>query len=356
MGRGGEAAFGAATLAASLVVFAPWLGLDARLEPRRSALNEYWKARVPDMIYGRAHRPFVERTLVPSAIRIIRRALPQGVVGAIRRTVSGWPLFLPRKLGVLGWEPAYLIEYAIALVVLFVILAAFPFALRRLFVALYDAPVGAFVAPLGATLLLPAFFFDRGTHYLYDFASLLLFTLALVSLATGRLGLYYLVFVLGILKKETMILAALVFLAVNRDCLPRPRLLVHCIAQLAIFGALRSALARIFAANPGGAVEWHLVKNLRLMARPDPWSLLMLASVGILVFARFGEKPPFLRRALVVLPPLVASYLFLGIYGEIRVFYEAYPILFLLGFENEASAFGGRVARRAPSPRLVATS
>jgi hypothetical protein len=350
-------AFGAVALAASLAVFVPWLGFDFRLEPRKSALNDYWKARVPDMIYGHAHRPFVERTLVPSTIRVIRRLLPREVLGAIRRTVSGAPLFLPRKLGALGWEPAFLAEYAIAIAVLYALLAAFPFTLRRLFLAVYDAPGAAAVAAILATLLLPAFFFDRGTHYLYDFATLLFFTLALVLLARGRLGPYYFVFVLGLLNKETMILATLVFLVASRERLTRQQLLRHFLAQLAVFGAIRWVLARAFAGNPGGAVEWHFIKNLRLMAAaPNPWSVLMLASVAILVLARLGEKPPLLRSALIVLPPLVASYLFLGIYGEVRVFYEAYPILFLLTFDNAWTILGGRLAPRNPRAIVTAAS
>ena len=350
-------AFGAAALAASLAVFVPWLGLDFRLEPRKSPLNDYWKARVPDMIYGRAHRPFVERTLVPSTIRVIRRLLPREALGAIRRTVSGAPLFLPRKLGALGWEPAFLAEYAIAIPVLYALLAAFPFALRRLFLAVYDAPGAAAIAGVLATLLLPSFFFDRGTHYLYDFAALLLFTLALVFVARGRLLPYYLVFALGVLNKETMILATLVFLAAGRERLTRQDQLRHLVLQLAVFGGIRMTLARIFAGNPGGTVEWHFIKNLRLMAAaPNPWSALMLASVAILVLARLGEKPFFLRSSLVVLPPLVASYLFLGIYGEVRVFYEAYPLLFLLAFDNAWTILGGRLPPRNPRAIVTAAS
>ena len=71
---------------------------------------------------------------------------------------------------------------------------------------------------------------------------------------------------------------------------------------------------------------------------PSLSSLVMLASVGLLVFASLQDKPVFLRRALVVLPPLVLSYLCLGIYGEVRIFYEAYPILFLLAFHNVCAA------------------
>jgi hypothetical protein len=233
------------------------------------------------------------------------------------------------------------------MVVLYSILVAFPFALRSLFLAIYAAPRGAAVAAIIATLLLPAFFFDRGTHYLYDFATLLLFTLALAFLARHRLGPYSLVFGLGVLNKETMILATLVFLVTGRGHLARRQLLRHSLAQLAVFGAIRLALARVFAGNPGGAVEWHFIKNLRLMAAaPNPWSLLMLASVIILVFARLGEKPAFVRRALIVVPPLLVLYFFLGIYGEVRVFYEAYPLLFLLAFENAWTTLGGHLPPR----------
>jgi hypothetical protein len=255
--------------------------------------------------------------------------------------VSGPPLFLPRKLGILGWEPAFLVEYAIAMGVLFVLLAAFPFALRRLVLTLYDAPGAATLAPLVATLLLPAFFFDRGTHYLYDFSTLLATTFSLAFLAEARIAAYYVVFVLGTLNKETIVLMTLVFALVARERFPRRVLFLHVVAQLAVLSGVQWGLGRIFSGNPGGPVEWHLVKNLRLMETiPGPSSLLMLVSGAILIFARLREKPVLLRRALVVLPVLAASYLCLGIYGEIRIFYEAYPILFLLAFHNACAALG----------------
>jgi hypothetical protein len=342
-----EAGFVSAALGISLLVFLPWLGFDLRLEPHKSALNDYWKARVPEMVYGRAHRPFVQRALVPFAIRAIRSALPRSALSVIRRMVSGPPLRLPRKLGVLGWEPAFVTEYAIAMVVLFAILAAFPFALRRLFRALYDAPGHSHVAPLLATLLLPGFFFDRGTHYLYDFSTLLIFTLALAFLAEERLGLYYLVLVLGAVNKETIVLMILVYAVVRWDRSPRRVLVRHVVAQVVIVGSVLWALNRAFSGNPGNASEWHLAKNLRLMLTlPSVASLLALASASLLVFVRPGDKPEFLRRALIVLPPLVVTYVCLGIYGEIRVFYEAYPILFLLAFHNGSAALGKPLSLR----------
>jgi hypothetical protein len=212
---------------------------------------------------------------------------------------------------------------------------------------LYDSPGAAVVAPLVATALLPYFFFDRGTHYLYDFSTLLVTTLALAFLAEGRLAAYYVVFALGTLNKETVLLMTLVFALVASERLPRRLLFQHAVAQLAFLASVQWGLGRVFSGNPGGPIEWHLLKNLRFMkAMPGPSSLLMLASAPILIFVRLHDKPVLLRRALVILPPLVVSYLCLGIYGEIRIFYEAYPALFLLAFHNACAALGRPLAPR----------
>ncbi len=344
-----EATFTVAAALVSAAVFLPWLGFDYHLEPRKSAVNDYWKARVPDVVYGRAHRPYVQRLLVPTTIRLVRRGLPRPVLRALRRTVSGAPVFLPRKFGVLGWEPEYLTEYVVAIPLLFASLLAFPYALRRLFRALYDAPRAALVAPILAVALLPAFFFDRGTHYLYDFATLCLFTWVLAALAERGWRAFYVAFVLGLLNKETMAVATLAFALAEWRSLSRPRLLGHILGQVAIVVVIQAAIRAAFHHNPGGSVEWHLVKNLRLLrAPPSPVSLLLLSSVLVLVLARFGDKPAFLRRSLVVVAPLFASSLFLGIYGEIRAFYEAYPIVFLLAFHSTSGALGFPLRGIAP--------
>ncbi len=346
-----EVAFFLAAVVVSVAVFLPWLGFDYRLEPRKSAVDDYWKARVPDVVYGRAHRPYVQRLLVPTTIRLVRRALPRPALRAIRRTVSGAPIYLPRKLGVLGWEPEYLTEYIVAIPLLFALLLAFPYALRRLFSTLYAAPLAALVAPILAVALLPAFFFDRGTHYLYDFATLFLFTAALAALAERRWPAFYFAFILGLLNKETMVVATLAFALVGWRSMPRRRLFAHLAGQVALAVAIQAVIRAAFRHNPGGSVEWHLVKNLRLLrAPPSPVSMLLLSSVLVLVLARFGDKPMFLRRSLLAVAPLLATSLFLGIYGELRAFYEAYPIVFLLSFDSASSALGFPPRRIAPGP------
>jgi len=336
-------AFAACAVIATVAVYLPWLGFDYRLEPRPSAVNDYWKARVPDMIYGHAHRPYVLRTLVPSLTRLLRATLRPPVDKKLERAFYGPPAYLPRKMGVLGWEPAYLLEYVIAISLAYLFLLGFPFALRSLAASLYAAEWMRFVAPLIAVLALPVFF-SKGTHYLYDFPALTLFTLALALLARGRSRAFYWVFAVGTLNKETMILATLVFVLTSWRSLPRATLLKHVAAQSLLFLAIQIVLRLIFAGTPGGAVEPHLEKNLILLASSNgPLTLGLLGAIALLVLARFDRKPALLRKSLALLIPLGVSYFCFGIYGEIRVFYEAFPVLFLLAFQNAAEACGLRL-------------
>jgi hypothetical protein len=49
-----------------------------------------------------------------------------------------------------------------------------------------------------------------------------------------------------------------------------------------------------------------------------------------MVSHRWFEKPLFLRHSLWILPVLVATCFFFGWLDELRDYYEAYPIVFLL--------------------------
>lgn len=336
-------AFAACAVVVTATVYLPWLGFDFHLEPHPSAVNDYWKARVPDMIYGRAHRPYVLRTLVPSLTRLLRAGLRPPLDKRLQRPFYGPPTYLPRKMGILGWEQTYLLEYVIAISLSYCFLLGFPFALRSLAGSLYADGWVPFVAPLAAVLALPVFF-SKGTHYLYDFPSLTLFTLALSLLARRHWRAFYPVFAIGILNKETMILATLVFGLAFWRSMPRATLLRHLAAQSLLFLAIQAGLRRIFAGTPGGAVELHLEKNILLIAGSSgPLAVGLLLAASFLVLLRLGRKPAFLRRSLGIMVPLGLSYLCFGIYGEVRVFYEAFPVLFLLAFQNVAEAFGLRL-------------
>ena len=90
--------------------------------------------------------------------------------------------------------------------------------------------------------------------------------------------------------------------------------------------------------NPGSAIEFHLADNLRaIFSTLEPRGV---GTWGVLALALFGirGKCPFLRDCTWVLAPFLGLYLVGGIYGEIRVLYETFPIVLLLCLESLAMA------------------
>jgi hypothetical protein len=338
-----ELAFGAAVLSVCLGVHLAWLGFDLRLRPRPSLLNDYWRARVPDVIYGRAHRPFVRRALVPSVVRGLRSVLGPEAARGLRRVVSRPPLRLPRKMGILGWEDEFLLEYALAACLTFLCLLGFALALRALIAGLFEAPALSLMAPPLAVLLLPPLFFSKGTHYLYDFATLFIVTGALAVLVRGRIVLFYVAVALGAWNKETILLLLPLFaVAEARRGWSRRRVALELLLLLGLIAGIQLALAWTFARNPGGAFEFNLVKNLRLVRSATGFlSLLLLASALGVVLARPARKPAFIRWALLcLLPPLIVAYPLFGIWGEVRFFYEVFPVAFVAALQNAVEAAG----------------
>jgi hypothetical protein len=99
--------------------------------------------------------------------------------------------------------------------------------------------------------------------------------------------------------------------------------------------------------NPGGIFEFRFLENIYL-AWLIPWGTLILVGfalvVAIFVYYQWRQKPRFLRYAfLCVLPPIFVLYLLFGGLYEIRVFYEAYSITFLLFIEGIALLLGIRL-------------
>ncbi len=335
-----------ALVVSSLYVFAMWL-IDTR--PLMN-LNSYERAKFVDMVYGKAHRPFVYRTLVPTVVRWVRAAIPDPLnYGTHGKVYARWPALYGGML-YLGWELEYLTEYATAAVLMYAALFGFGLALKGLVRVLYEVPEWfAGVVPVVAMWLLPPFFVN-GTHYVYDFMQLLLFTLLLVSLARQHWGAFYALLVLGLLNKETTVFISLIAWVYLRDRMPTRILMRHLVVQLGLFGVTKLGLYLRFASNPGTIVEDHTLINLyNALLRPyDLGAVLVVAVLGVLVAKGFADKPLILRRALWIAIPMTVLYATLGTYGEIRVFYELVPIVLLLCLEPIARALGIPMSARPP--------
>lgn len=330
-------------LLASVYIFAMWI-LDTR---QYINLNGYERARFIEMVYGTAYRPYVMRALVPFAVRLLRGLVPAGLEPFLQQDICARLPLLDKLMDYLKWEKAYLMEYAIGVVLLYASLLGFMMVLRRFARRLYEMDQRlADLLPIGAVLVLPIFF-RRGTHYLYDFPALVLFLLGLLLLLERRWIWYYVVLILGLLNKETAILLVLPFVLHLSHKMERKRLIGHIALQMTIFLVIKLGLFLLFRDNPGTTFENNLRWNLRVSLRPYEYgALLDVLSIVLLVGYRFVQKPLFLRQSLWLLFPFFLSYVVGGLYSEIRVFYEIYPILFLLAFQTLAFIMGWEMRSR----------
>jgi hypothetical protein len=302
-------------------------------------INRYSRAKFSDMVYGQAHKPFVYRALLPSAVRVVAEVTPEGLKEEIGLVVQNKGRHL---IPALGWETEYLYEYFVALILMFCCLAGFAFTLRRLAALFYDFPsFVADLAPIGGLLVLPVFF--RYCNYIYDPCTLLLFTAGIASIARRRAILFYVVFVLATLNKETSILLAGLFLMRDLKVVRNSSLAGHVLLQVSLWLAVRALIMVVFRGNPGSFLEVHLVHNLGLIF--DPKKLLYFGGVisvfTVLIGSGWAGKPVFLRRGLLVtMIPLVFLALFLGYVDELRGYYETFPFLLLLSLPTMVEIFG----------------
>jgi len=311
-----------------------------------------------NMVNGTAPRPFVHRALVPTLVRLGAGALPAGwkqaIDAGIARHVS--PRIRQQK-----WPGGHECEFALALALVVLSLLGFMLALRRLIREFYRAsPWVSGLLPVVAVWLLPVFF-SAGTHFVYDFPALFLFTLLLLFMWRRSWCWFYPVYVLALLNKETAVFVTLVFAFHFRSRLPRREFHAHLFSMFGLFFLIKSGLSLAFAGNPGPLLEWHLRDNLFALITPFSLGAASdFALVLLLTFHDFRQKPRFLRDALVIAVPLLALQVPFGVWGEIRVYYEVYPALFLLmahsalGFVGLARAPEGRGDPRTTAPGSAA--
>jgi len=312
--------------------------------------HDFERARLPDLVNGTAHRPFVYRAAFPLALRCAWQLIPDGLQVRLAQAATD-----NRAIGYFfNSTPAdedrdpvlYLIAYALE----FVSLIAFAFLLRSMIRHFYDCDGWrADLLPIVALCGLPIFF--RYISYDYDFPNLLIFTLGLFLLARRSWTSYFLWLPFCGLAKETALLLVVIHVLVGVSTMPRRSLVLNALAQLAILGVVRGLLQFVvFRDNPGSPVEYWLDRNWAMITSVDQWGFLFFhfAWVGKtslviptnynllflillpLIFRRWSKQPIFLRRAFWIVPILTLLTMFFGYIDEMRAYYEAYPVVFLL--------------------------
>ena len=309
------------------VLYCLTAGLVVSLFVFRPGINWYERATFPDMVYGTAHRPYVYRALVPTIIRSIAAVTPSGIKDAVRSSGEG-----TRVIRRLGWEPQFLFEYAVAVVLFFCMLVGLAFVLRKLVLRVYSFP--PFVAdmmPIIGLIVLPVFF--RYYSHIYDPVTLFLSSLALLFLVTERKLFFYLIFVLSTINKETSVLLIGLFIMKEYSGMVKGKLLLHAFSLSLLWIFIKGGINFIFRNNPGEIVEFHFDHTMNLFRDFPSFAYLIAVTFGLgsLTFFGWKEKPLFLRQGVAMtLLPLALLAIFLGSVDETRGYYEAFPYVFML--------------------------
>lgn len=273
-----------------------------------------------DAVSGQAHKPFAYRALVPGLVRILVQIIPESINSSIFSNIP-------------GYQTTFIKEFSALSFILMFFLSGFFITLRELVKTFFATSeiIVDWIALLGI-IILPVFF--DYTNYIYDFATLMFFSLLLLLMAKARWKSFFLVYLFACLNKETTILITIIFFLYfwQRKDQRRPPFVLMTGLQLLIFSVISLSIRWIFRDNPGASLEFHLFDhNFEVLSEiATPANLLTAIGLFVLLGYAWGEKPLLLRISLIALPALVGSCFFFGYLDELRAYYEAFPPMLLL--------------------------
>ena len=284
------------------------------------------------MIYGTAPKPWVYRTLLPSGVRVLSSLLSDDLKSTLNQKI--WERKAFKKLNRRWkWEKPLLSEYFIACLLMYLSLIGFFLAFRYLFVVVYKAPhILLDATSLLALLALPVMF--RKYSYLYDFPTLLFFTLGLALMVKKKWLMFSMVYVLACFNKETTILLTMLFciyyLCFSSTRLDKSIFTRLFLVQVILYLSVRLVLFYFFHDNPGRFVYPTFVKHNLLMSPYNIGTVVGFLFIVLIILYKWKEKPLFLRCGLWMIVPLFLLCLRYGFLDEFRDYYEVYPVVILL--------------------------
>ena len=299
-----------------------------------------------EMIYGEAWKPFVYRSLLPSAVRVTSEIIPEQFHDSLTEKIEA-STFAVLVLQKLKWESEFITEYLIALIFMWLFLVGFGYVFRKLLSAIYKSPdwFTNFIT-FTALFALPVMF--QYYSYVYDFPALFFFSLGLVLLFNQKWSYFIVLFIISCFNKETTILLTLVFaIHFYKNEKLQERLYYQLIAvQLLVFISIKVLLYFLFINNPGGLVEFHLLdRNYLIFNGFTLTTFVVWFTIGLITFSKWHEKPKFLRDSIWIGVPLIVLTFFLGYLDELRDYYELYPIVILLITFNISKFLGVDLAK-----------
>jgi hypothetical protein len=181
----------------------------------------------------------------------------------------------------------------------------------------------------------------------YDVPTLFFFSLGIYLVISRRLWLYYIVFPLVVLNRETACFITVFFVIwewvrlAKSDVTIKSRLLQiapHALVQATIWIAIKMLLAKAYAHNPvevgsvaGGLFHTMLAYNLHEIIKPQQWPVLLSVcgfSLPFLFLQRRWIRCDGLYYACaIILPAYFAVMMIVGVIVEIRIFTEWIPFV-----------------------------
>ena len=293
------------------------------------------------LVYSFAGSPFLRlseyesgRAMLPYQARVL-------MAWVFHATVHREPLLrLASHLPVQLQDPYALVQAFVNFVAMVLALAATRLSIRSLVPSSGYARWSSLVLlPMVYTNLLLAY----GLRYTlpYDVPSLAFFSIGIAAILNRRWWMFYPVFVLGTLNRETFCFVSLIFLLWQIYGEPaeqrRPvRIALHLAAQIAIWVGIKAWLHLHFVGNTTegngtGLFRLQLQHNVHYLLNPAQYplfvSLFGFLWIPLLLGRRFIRNAGIERICLVVIPAWIAVMLLVGVIVEIRVFNELASLL-----------------------------
>lgn len=199
---------------------------------------------------------------------------------------------------------------------------------------------------------------DRIFYFPSDIPGILFMILGLICMRRQKWLLYYSVFILGILNRETICFLTLTYLITNWNITPRTKLLAHFFTQVFLWIGVKILLWYLFHANGGASAgyadafglfrnswEYNRITLSNLLSYPD-----MLSVYGYLWFpliALWKSIPDrWLKSAILTVPLFHVAMLIPGGINELRIYGEMLPLVILGVVAGVANIISQRVQLR----------
>lgn len=299
-------------------------------------LTEDPRLSLPALLSRKADKLFVSRALAPVIVNSISDSINDDLFKTLEKFY--WQKNVEKELDLAKLDISFAKKLFVVKCLTLLSFIVFGIALNILIEEFYHTK-SAFSHgwSLFSVAILPIFFGPNNS--IYDPFSLLLPCLLFLALYRQKLVIYYILFALCTLNRETSILFYMFFLSFC--ILKRYSFLYtvkHAIFHFLIYITIYIYIHILYFNNPGGIVENHFMHNVYFLITPS-YNLLTFClkffSICFLILYKIKEKPPLLVKGLFLISLfLIPLWISFGRLSELREWFEVYFLICLLALPS----------------------